>query len=248
MVRRAGAGRGVVHLAGIGLHVGDELGGGVDRHLAGIDRDYLRHQRHHGDRLEVLLEIVVEVLVDRRRDRVVDGADEEDGAVGLHLGSLGGAHRAACPALVVDDDLAAELLTDLRRQWPRKDIGAAAGRKRIDPGDRLRRPALLGIAPRAGAARVAASPSFSALRRVEKVDVIVGFLPKDLTVSIIHRSQHRLLLGTHRCRMRRSRSAAPSRAARAAIMERCSATAWSHLARLRLERNRSACRRALRVR
>ncbi len=73
----------------------------------------------------------------------MDRAHEEGLAVGLHLGRLRGADRAARTALVVDQDLHAELLADLRRQRTGEDVGAAAGRERVDPGDRACGPALL---------------------------------------------------------------------------------------------------------
>jgi hypothetical protein len=71
------------------------------------------------------------------------GAHEEGVAVGRGLGCHRSAHRAAGAALVVDDDLAAELLGQHRGERPREGVGAATGRERHDDGDGLVGPARL---------------------------------------------------------------------------------------------------------
>ena len=48
-----------------------------------------------------------------------------------------GADRSAGAAAVVDDELLAELLRQLRGERPRERVGAAAGRERRDEADRL---------------------------------------------------------------------------------------------------------------
>ena len=123
------------------------------------------------------------------------GADEETVAVGLHLGRLRGADRAAGPALVVDEDLAAELLADLRRQ--------RTGEESVPPpaGNGLIQVIVAGGQPccaraMAGAASDAARPSLRARRReVVDVNVMVLVLP-DMSSSLSFIvSSTRLLLG-----------------------------------------------------
>ena len=69
----AHAGRRVIDLAVIGLHVCDEFRQRFCRH-AGIDHQHVRHERHAGDRGEVLLEVnheLTEKKIDELRGRGV---------------------------------------------------------------------------------------------------------------------------------------------------------------------------------
>ena len=65
MMRGAGAGRAVIQLAGIGLQIVDELLERLGRDLVGIDDDHLRRPRDQRHRDEVLLDIVVELGIER---------------------------------------------------------------------------------------------------------------------------------------------------------------------------------------
>jgi hypothetical protein len=140
VVRGAGAGRAVVELARAALHQleeGLEVGPDVLR----VDHHHLRHAGHQRERDQVLLEVVVELGVHRRRDGVVHRAHEDVVAVGRRARRDAGAQRAAGAAAVVDDQLLAGLLGELRRQRPGEGVGAAAGRERHDHHHRLGRPA-----------------------------------------------------------------------------------------------------------
>ena len=73
---RAEAGRGEVHLAGIGLGVGHELAHRLRRHR-GVDHQQQRALRHHRDRREALQRVVAGVPVDQRADDHRSGRAEQ---------------------------------------------------------------------------------------------------------------------------------------------------------------------------
>ncbi|MDT4838576.1 hypothetical protein FQZ97_723360 [compost metagenome] len=142
VVRRAIAGRAIVELARVLRGVGNQFLQRVGLHARGIDHHHLRRLGDHGDRDEILLDVVVELLVERRGDGMVRTADEDGIAVRHGLGRDAGTDRAAGAAAVVDHELLAQLLGQLRGQRARKGIGAAAGRERHDHGDGLGRPGI----------------------------------------------------------------------------------------------------------
>ena len=63
--------------AGFGLRVGDKFGKRLGLDLPRIDHDHLRRRRDQRDRDKILLDIVVELEEDRRRDGMMRRADEE---------------------------------------------------------------------------------------------------------------------------------------------------------------------------
>jgi hypothetical protein len=67
-------------------------------------------------------------------------AHHEGVPVGLGLGDVVGGDVAAGAGLVLDDELLAELLGDLGRDDPRRNIGGLAGLERNDELHRPRRP------------------------------------------------------------------------------------------------------------
>ena len=93
---------------------------------------HVGHVREHGDRGEILLQVVAQPRVHAHRNRVVHRAHQQRVAVGRRLGRHLGAQRAASASPVVDD----ERLTHARRQhlgeWPCERIGSAAGWERYD--------------------------------------------------------------------------------------------------------------------
>jgi hypothetical protein len=135
MMRGAGAGRAIGQLVRVGLRKGRELGESLGLHLVRIDDDHLRRPRHQGDRDEVLLEIVVEIGIQRRRDGMVRGAHEECVAVRDGLGGERGPDGATCARAVLNQDAAAELDIELRGERPCKRVGAATRGEWYDEGD-----------------------------------------------------------------------------------------------------------------
>ena len=150
VVAGAVAGRGVVQLARVLAQVLEQPLAVGHRHALRVHHDDLRHAGDHADGHEVGLDVVVELRVHRRRDRVVHRAHEQRVAVGCGARGHAGADRAAGAALVVDDELPAQVLGQHRGQRPREGIGAAAGREGHDQGHRLGRPGALCQRQRAG--------------------------------------------------------------------------------------------------
>ncbi|MNN33232.1 hypothetical protein D3C81_1469820 [compost metagenome] len=107
VVRRAIAGRAIVELARVLRGVGNQFLQRVGLHARGIDHHHLRRLGDHGDRDEILLDVVVELLVERRGDGMVRAADEDGVAIRRGLGGDAGAHGAARAATVVDHELLA---------------------------------------------------------------------------------------------------------------------------------------------
>lgn len=137
------AGRAEVDFARMLLGVVDEFLHRLDRQLGGIDDDHLRRLRHQRHRHEVLLDVVVQALVQRRRQRMVRPAHEEGVAVGPGLGGHAGAHgaaRAPPPPLVVDHHRLPQLGGQLLGQRTGEGVGAAPGRERHDERDGPFRP------------------------------------------------------------------------------------------------------------
>ncbi|MNI79164.1 hypothetical protein D3C73_1356010 [compost metagenome] len=86
-------------LAGRGLRQFQQaLHGG--RVQLGVDDQHIGHQRHRGDRREVLLEVVMQALVDAGGDGVMHGAHQQGVAVGRSLGHVVRAQGRARAGLV----------------------------------------------------------------------------------------------------------------------------------------------------
>ena len=136
VLRRAVAVGAVVQLAGLRLGQRHQLGHVLGRR-AGVDHQHVGHQRDRGDRREVLLEVVGQLLVDAGGDGVVHRAHQQRVAVGLGLGHVVGAQRGAGAGLALDDHGLAEALRQLLGQRARQHVGGAAGREGHDQADRL---------------------------------------------------------------------------------------------------------------
>ena len=112
-------------------------------------RDHqLRIDRNQPDRLEILLQIVVE-LVDDAADMGIPLADVDGVAVGRRARDAPDRDAAARAADVLDDDRLAEQRPHALGHDARDDIGRSARRKRNDERDRARRIGL-GLRLRAG--------------------------------------------------------------------------------------------------
>jgi hypothetical protein len=140
VVNRAGTGRGVVELARTAADQLHEFLEAAGVGAPGIHHQHLRHAGHLDQRHKVFFDVVVQLGVHAGRHHVVGAAHEQVVAVGRQFGRDGRTQGTARAAPVVDDQRLARQLGELRRQRPRKGIGAAAGRKRHDQRDRLAGP------------------------------------------------------------------------------------------------------------
>ena len=147
MRRRADAGRRHVDLARIGLGIGDEL----------RDR-FGRKRRHHdhdvgiaadaGDRRDVADEIVIQLVVERRIDRVGKRRQQQRLPVGRRLDHRLGGDTAAAADPVLDDERLAEPIGQPLRHQARQNVGRAAGAKADQQAHRPRRIGLRASEPR----------------------------------------------------------------------------------------------------
>jgi hypothetical protein len=137
---RAGPGRAVADLAGVGAHVGQELLEVLGRHV-GVDDQHVGRRADHADRREVLDGVVGQLAR--------GGAGAVRGDVALHQrvavgrrarGALRG-DDAAAPALVVDHDGLVEQPAPALAHRAPDHVAAAAGGHRHDVADRLARKA-----------------------------------------------------------------------------------------------------------
>jgi hypothetical protein len=109
--------------AGIGDIVGQRLGREVRVHHQ--DAGIVRGERDVG---EVAHRIVVEVAIERRRDRERgDVGNQQRVAVGRHLGDLRRAYARALAGSVVDHDVLAESLAEIFGDDSADHVGRAAG-------------------------------------------------------------------------------------------------------------------------
>ena len=138
MHRGAVARRSHVHLAGIGLRIGDELGDRLRLHVLG-DRHHIRHAIECRDRRDVANEVELQIGVKRGVD-VVRGIDQQHRvAVRFRIDHRLGGDVVAGAGLVFDDELLAEPLRQPLADQARDDVGGAAGRIADHPAHRPRR-------------------------------------------------------------------------------------------------------------
>ena len=142
-MRGAAAGRSEVEFARIGLGVFHELVDGLDIELW-MHNQYVRHEREHRNRHEILFELVAAIVIQRFANRVVNGADQVGVSVGCCLGRNPGTQRAGRATQVLDEYALADRGADLGRHWPREYIGTTAGGERVDPFHRFVGPCLCG--------------------------------------------------------------------------------------------------------
>jgi hypothetical protein len=106
------------------------------------------------NRRQIAQRIVRELAVERHVDRHRGGVDQQRVAVGRGLRDQLVGDVGAGPRSVLDDHRLAEELGELRREQPRVDVDAAAGRETDDEPDRLERIGLRKAAPRRAAATI----------------------------------------------------------------------------------------------
>ena len=169
MADSSGTGRAVVHFAGIGLGIGDQFLGRIDRQARRRRDDHL----HQGDRRQRDQILVLERHVgdhERRDRRRAGGVHADRIAIGRRLGGGGNTDNAAHAALVLDHDLLPELADRPRaRMRPNMSEGppAANGTYRVIG---LARPSLRPRAGRShdrgGAGRLENRPALHRLSRL----------------------------------------------------------------------------------
>ena len=137
------AGRRHVDLARIGLGVGDELGNRLGRNRW-IHHHDVGHADDARDRRDVADEIEIELVVERRIDRVRRADQEKRVAVGRRAHDRLGGDIAAGARPVLDDELLAEPLRQPLTDQARDDVGRAAGGKADNDAHRPRR---IGLRP-----------------------------------------------------------------------------------------------------
>lgn len=136
VVRRACAGRAVVELGRVLLHMVEELLE-VGRGRLGVDHQHLRHLGQQGQGDEVFLDVVIELGVHGGGNGMVHAAHKQGVAIGRRAGRKAGAHGAARAAAVVNHQRFTGGFGELRGQGARKGIGAPTGRKRHHQVHRL---------------------------------------------------------------------------------------------------------------
>src|SRR5262249_52019646 len=144
MRRSPHAGRSQIDLARLGLGIGNELGNRFGR-----NRWIYHHNERKADdardRRDVVDEIVIELLIKRRVDRVRRTCQEERVAVRGSAHDRFGADIAAATWAVFDDELLAKPLREPRRDEPRENVWRAGGAR---GGDDAHRPRRVGLRPR----------------------------------------------------------------------------------------------------
>ena len=117
-----------VSLPGFAFGVADELGKRICRHRGVHDND-IRVGRQRGYGNEILHRIVVEIFVQRRRDRVLVGAaGQQRVTVGRSTRNIAPANSAAGAGNVFDDDGLAEIGREIMRRDTHRGVGRSAWR------------------------------------------------------------------------------------------------------------------------
>src|SRR5439155_25857751 len=138
MGRRPDPRRCHVDLAGIGLGVGDELWNRLSWNRWIYHHD-IRCAHEACDRRDVADEIEIELVVERRVDRVRRSDEKKRVAVGRRAHDRLGGNVGASPRSTFDDEWLTELLRQPLTQQARYDVGRAARGKAYDPTHRARR-------------------------------------------------------------------------------------------------------------
>ena len=157
MQRAADAAGAILDVAGLGFGERDEFLDRLGRQIR-IDRERVRARCEQRDRRKRLQRVVGQ-LVERRIDRMRDGDDQQRVAVGRRLRHQLGADDAAGAGLVLDDELLAEPLAELRADDARQDVVEPARRERHDHPHRPVRIVVLRGGRREQRQRTCRSPS-----------------------------------------------------------------------------------------
>ena len=137
MRARAHAGGAARNLVGVGFQVGDQFLEVLGRDLVG-GHDQKRVGRQQGDRREVVLQVVVQVLVDGAVHHIgAEVTDADRVAVRRGAGELAHRDGSRRAGNVVDDELLPEFAAHAFAHDAGHDVGRAAGREGHDEADRL---------------------------------------------------------------------------------------------------------------
>jgi hypothetical protein len=122
MIDAAAARRRHIGLSGVGTRVCDEFRNGLGGYRW-VDHHHRRNAKNAGDRFNIPDEIEVEIIVERRIDRVCLRDPKKRVAVrrGVHYRVGGDIGARAGP--IFDDELLAEQLRQPLRDQPRGDVG-----------------------------------------------------------------------------------------------------------------------------
>jgi hypothetical protein len=134
----AGAVRGHVDLARIGLGIGDQLGDGLRRERRRHDHDE-RRRADIADRRDIADEVEAEIGVQQVAERVRRRDLEQRVAVRRGADHRFGRDIGAGAGLVLDDELLAQPIRQRLPDQPRGDVGRAARRIADDEPHRPRR-------------------------------------------------------------------------------------------------------------
>ena len=139
--RRADAARSIADLAGIGLHVADELGDGL-RRKRWIDLHDERVADDARDRRDVADEVEIELVVEGGVDRIRRRDEQQRIAIRRRTDGGFGGDIGGCARPVFDDKLLAEPLGQPLTDETRSNVGGAAGGK---PDHQAHRPRRVGL-------------------------------------------------------------------------------------------------------
>src|SRR5215813_195380 len=143
MARCSGSSRRIIDFARASLGIGDELGNRLSR-----DRWIYRHDKWCADNAsdwrDIADEIVVELVVECRIDRVPCANNEQRVAVGRGTHDRLGADIASATRPVVDNKLLAEALRQRLTYQAREDV---ARTRRSEGHDQMHRPRRIGLRP-----------------------------------------------------------------------------------------------------
>src|SRR5262245_3329203 len=143
MARCSGSSRRIIDFARASLGIGDELGNRLSR-----DRWIYRHDKwctdNASDWRDIADEIVVELVVECRIDRVPCANNEQRVAVGRGTHDRLGADIAAATRPVVDNKLLADALRQRLTYQAREDV---ARTRRSEGHDQMHRPRRIGLCP-----------------------------------------------------------------------------------------------------
>src|SRR5262249_15268176 len=131
MVRGSDTGRGEIDLAGISLGIGDELANRFDRKRWIYHQD-IGYAKDTRDRRNIVHEIEIEIVVQRRTNQIACGDQKERIAVGGSTYDRLCTDVGACSRPVLDDKWLAESLRQPLSDQAREDVGRIASGTRYN--------------------------------------------------------------------------------------------------------------------
>ena len=96
-----------------------------------IDYQYLRNVGNHRYRNKALLNVVIQILIHGRCNRVMGCANKPGISIWSSLCSSRSTNSTACTTAVINNKLLTKLLSQLSGQWPCKSVRSATSRERV---------------------------------------------------------------------------------------------------------------------